>query len=68
MKPEQRKMVGIYLDASQDEKLDKIAEAMSKELGVPVSRSGAVARLIGAFSLPVRPQERIAAVETEAAA
>lgn len=62
-----RKVFGLYLDRDQDAKLDKIAEAMSRELGVPVSRSGAVARLITAFSLPTVPEVRNTSAVQDAA-
>ncbi len=62
------KMALIRLDAARDQKLDAIAEAMSAELGVPVSRTAAVRRMIDLFYLPKNSVERIKDVETKSAA
>ena len=60
--------VGIYLESDQNDKLNQIAAAMSRELGFNVSRSDAVARLITTYSLPIVPAHRTIDAKAEQAA
>jgi hypothetical protein len=51
----------------QDRKVDAIAEALSQELGVRVSRSAAMRLLVDRFALPKRPAERMMTADKDAA-
>lgn len=63
-----RKMFGFYLEQTESDRLNRIAAAMSRELGLTVSRSDAVARLINRFELPALPVDRTIDATTEKAA
>lgn len=60
------KMALIRLDPVRDEKLDQIAKAMTRDLGVKVSRTAAVRRLIDLYTL--RPVDRTMDAVTDNAA
>lgn len=62
-----RKVIFI-LDATSDEKVNEIAEQMSREYGVPVSRSAAVRRLIELFSTPKCSDSRTTTTTTDKSA
>lgn len=51
----------------QDRKVDQIAEALSQELGVKLSRSAAMRLLVDRFVLPQRPAEQTMTVAQDAA-
>jgi hypothetical protein len=61
-----KRQVLFRLEEYRDKKLNDIARAMSQELGVPVSRTSAIGRLIDLFSLPECPADRTEADEKAA--
>jgi hypothetical protein len=58
------KMVGLYL-GDEDERLTRIAEMMSREIGVRISRSEAARRIIRRFPLPADPASQTIHATTE---
>lgn len=52
------KMTGLYL-GDEDARLTEIADAMTRDLGITVSRSEAARRIIRWFRLSLSPVSRI---------
>lgn len=52
METENDKQVLIRLDPARDQRLKAITAAMTQELGIPVSRTATIRRMIDLFSLP----------------